>query len=247
MLKIVSLNTWGGRIPEPLFDFFRKNKDIDIFCLQEIYQNAPEPVVEDKGDRLNLYSEIAEILSDHVGYFRPHLKDYFGIAIFVRKNITVKNEGDVFVYDSVSSMKGNHSRNLQFIKVEYEGNIFNVHNFHGLWNGGGKTDTEDRFEQSKRIKQFLDSIEERKILCGDFNLLPDTQSIKIIEETGMENLISTHGITLTRSPIYFATKGADSPTYADYAFVSKDIVVKDFRVLPDEVSDHFPLYLEVGI
>jgi len=33
--------------------------------------------------------------------------------------------------------------------------------------------------------------------------------------------------------------------HADYAFVTKGISVTDFKVLPDEVSDHAPLLIEV--
>ena len=33
--------------------------------------------------------------------------------------------------------------------------------------------------------------------------------------------------------------------FADYIFVSKDIKVKDFKVLPDEVSDHLALSIEI--
>ena len=55
----------------------------------------------------------------------------------------------------------------------------------------------------------------------------------------MRNLIAEFGITSTRSSLY--TKPL---RFADYMFVSNGIEVKDFKVLPDEVSDHLALYLE---
>ena len=76
-------------------------------------------------------------------------------------------------------------------------------------------------------------------MSGDFNLLPDTQSIKKLENFGLRNLVKEYNITSTRTSFY--TK---SEKFADYAFVSSEIAVKDFKVLPDEVSDHSPLYLE---
>jgi len=40
-MKLVSLNTWGGRAgKEKLLAFLEKNKDADIFCLQEMW-SAP--------------------------------------------------------------------------------------------------------------------------------------------------------------------------------------------------------------
>ncbi len=39
------------------------------------------------------------------------------------------------------------------------------------------------------------------ILCGDFNLMPDTKSIEILE-TGMQNLVKNYNVTSTRSSFY---------------------------------------------
>ncbi len=45
-MKIISLNTWGGRAGRQiLLDFFEKHKDdVDIFCLQEIWSHSYEPL-----------------------------------------------------------------------------------------------------------------------------------------------------------------------------------------------------------
>ena len=77
-------------------------------------------------------------------------------------------------------------------------------------------------------------------MCGDFNLLPDTESIKILESSGLRSLIKEYNITSTRTSFY--TKPAK---YADYILVTPGIEVKDFKVLTDEVSDHSPLFLEI--
>lgn len=97
----------------------------------------------------------------------------------------------------------------------------------------------DRLEQSKKVTAFLRNISSSKILMGDFNLLPNTQSIKILEKN-MDNLIKKYHITGTRSSLY------EKPEkYADYIFVSPEIKVVDFKVLPDIVSDHLALYLTI--
>ena len=129
---------------------------------------------------------------------------------------------------------------MQYIRIEKTGKILNISNIHGLWNGQGKNDTEQRIEQSMRIKGFLEKLEGDIVLCGDFNLLPETKSISIIENIGLKNLIKEFNITSTRTSFY-----KKPLKFADYIFTSKNIMIKSFEVLPDEVSDHSPLIIEV--
>ena len=132
-------------------------------------------------------------------------------------------------------------RNLQYISFVSRGNNFLICNFHGLWNGINKLDSEDRIKQSENIIKFLnDRSEFSKVLCGDFNLLPDTKSIRMFEEAGLRNLIREFGVTSTRTSFY--TKLVK---FAGYVFISNEVRLKDFKVLPDEVSDHSPLLIEV--
>jgi endonuclease/exonuclease/phosphatase family metal-dependent hydrolase len=59
----------------------------------------------------------------------------------------------------------------------------------------------------------------------------------------MRNLIREYGITSTRSSLY-----ATSPVmYADYALTTPGVKVNEFKVLPDEVSDHLALLLDFEI
>ena len=46
-MKLITLNTWGGRVKDPLHNFLKSySGDIDIFCLQEVYHNGIEEEVE---------------------------------------------------------------------------------------------------------------------------------------------------------------------------------------------------------
>jgi len=243
-MKIISLNTWSGVVLEPMLTFFKQYKDVDIFCLQEIYMNAEgkEEKHPDLDMKLDIYERISEVLKDtHSGYFRPAHSDYYGQAIFVKNGIEVKEEGDVFIYENSEPKKrGNHSRNLHYICIDINGKLSVIANLHGLWNGMGKTDTEDRLNQSRNIRNFVQGRAEQKIVVGDFNLNPDTESLSIAEE-GLRNLVKEYGITSTRTS-YYDKDGK----FADYALVSPDVEVLDFKVLPEEVSDHAALYLEVA-
>lgn len=190
----------------------------------------------------NLFTELNKLLPEHNGFFRPVLQDVYGIAIFIKKDYSVLQEGEILIHgrnQQGTINGGHHDRNLQWIKFDYAGKLFTVMNVHGLWNGKGKTDAPERIAQSKIIREFMDKAPNPKILCGDFNLNPDTESIKILEE-GMNNLIKDYSVKSTRTSLY------EKPgKFADYIFTSPDIEVKDFKVLPEEVSDHSALYLEI--
>ena len=226
-----------------MLDFFKNYKDVDMFCLQEIYSNAEgrEEKHPDIDMKLDIYERINTVLEDtHTGYFRPAHSDYYGQAIFVKNGIAVEEEGSVFIYENLEPKKrGGHSRNLHYIRIHINGKPTVVVNLHGLWNGMGKTDTEQRLDQSKKIRDFVQARSEQKIVVGDFNLNPDTESLVIVEE-GMRNLIKEYGVTSTRTSFY-----DKEGKFADYALVSPDINIIDFKVLPEEVSDHAALYLEI--
>ncbi len=241
-MKIISLNIWGGRVREKLLEFLEEHEKIDVFCLQEVYDNAEEKEIIYNDAMLDIYEDIKKVLLNYVGYFRPHLKDYYGLAIFAKNNLDIIEEGEHFVHKHKGYVPidhiGFHAKNIQYIKILLNQKNITIMNFHGLWNGNGKTDTEDRLNQSKKIKEFVDSTDGEKILCGDFNLRPDTESIKTLEN-GMRNLIKEYKINSTRTNLYTKPE-----RFADYIFVSDGVKIKEFRVMPDEVSDHSPLFLD---
>lgn len=254
-MKLISLNTWGGRAGKAeLIRFFADRKDeVDLFCLQEVWA-APYPHLEgvDAGgvtlnhDDILVYGkkEIADTLPHHTPYFHPHHLENYGLMTLVRNSIDVRESGEVFVHkwkDFVPEGDiGLHARNIQYVSFMQNGKTITVVNFHGLWNGRGKTDSDDRIAQSQKIIDFLRTCSGEVILCGDFNLLPDTRSIKMFEDFRLRNLITEYKISSTRTSHYTKPE-----KFADYVFVSKGLRINDFKVLLDEVSDHAPLFIDV--
>jgi exonuclease III len=260
-MKVISLNTWGGRGGmDGLLTFFRDHNEVDIFCLQEVWNGGEEMVgkigggVPLVGVETDLLSRIARVLPEHVPYFRPHFHEYYGLAMLVRNTLPVASEEECVIYKEPGFISeedpGNHTRIIQ--AVTFGGDAPNtVAHLHGLWQPmpkevlavtDGKQDNPDRIEQSRRIVSFTQTVMHPFVLLGDFNLLPDSESIAMLERAGMRNLIKEYGIEGTRTSLY--TKPG---RFADYAFVSEGITVHDFAVLPDEVSDHAPLYLEYSL
>lgn len=253
-MKLISLNIWGGRVHGALIEFIKRYSDeVDIFCFQEALRTPTENTVI-RDIHLNIYEEIKALLPDHVAAFAASEDNYidggptnfpmeFGQAMFIRKSIEIKSVEDMFVHKHRGAARSETGRSaaraMQYASVSHGGKNYTVFNYHGLHNGDGKSDSDERFEQSKKIGEILASVHNSaKIVCGDLNLLPDTKSLGMLEGS-MRNLIKEHGVTSTRSSYY------EKPLkFADYILVDKNITVNEFAVLKDEVSDHLAMCLD---
>ncbi len=171
-----------------------------------------------------------------------------GKAIFIRKDITIISRSELLISGDKSETIlekdfSNLPITLQCVELNMSGKLLTVYNFHGTSFPGSKLDTKKRLKQSAIILDFLKLKKGPIILIGDFNLLPQTQSIKILEEN-YRNLIKEFNIERTRSDLSSYAKGDDFQKFADYTFVSKDIEIKNFEVPIIEISDHLPMLLE---
>ncbi len=240
-MNILSLNCWGGRLKQPLLSFFATHQDIDIFCLQEVFSADNAAAARDYRPDFDfkLYDDIAALLPDHVGYFGENQGDsLWELAIFVRKGIDVHAAGSL----PICNLAGDHPRHLQYVTLTADNKPITVANVHGAWIKEGKYDIPERIRQSEIIIEFLRSLNGEKILVGDFNLLPETRSIKLLEEH-FKNLIAAYNISSTRTKFYI--KSLDQ--FADYIFLSDGVEAQTLSVLPDEISDHAPLLLSARI
>jgi exonuclease III len=251
-MKLISLNIWGGIVYEPLINFIKNHsEDTDIFCFQEVlFGDTPDFTEINKG-RINIFKEISDILSDFDSVKRITIVDHLnsepidfsgGQAIFIRKNIKIRDMGEMYCYDKLphnTNKGGKWTGSVQWIEFSLNDSNFIISNLHGLWQQDTfGADTPERLTQSKKIKDFLNTKHGKKIICGDFNLNPHGNSISILEE-GMINLININNINLTRSSFYLKQNKC-----SDYILISPDIQIKDFKLLKDEVSDHLPLFLD---
>jgi exonuclease III len=249
-MKLITLNTWSGVMQNELLEFIEFNNQVDLFLFQEVYHEAEGKDFVFKSRGFDLFNKITNTLTDHLGTFHPHLIDFWGLAIFIRKDIQILDLGEFFVYSENGKNEeeerlGKTAKNIQYIKFLSNSKLVTIINFHGLYNGLGKGDSEYRIKQSENIIKFMEGVRDEGseiILAGDYNLAPDTQSLKMLEDFGLRNLIKEYNITSTRTKFY--TK---DEKYADYILVSSGVKVNEFKVMPDEISDHAPLYLDFDI
>jgi endonuclease/exonuclease/phosphatase family metal-dependent hydrolase len=210
-----------------------------------------------RGEQADIYQRIARTLNDFIGHFALTQENFgfkervpgpvrLGLAFFIRKNILVRAVHDHFVVGQVNSV-GDHRyslpRNVQSATLETPRGPLTIAHFHGLLDDGHKYDTAARIAQFEEIRAFLHAIHNPKIFCGDLNVRPDTESIRMFERAGLRDLVREFEIPLTRNNNHAGLAQYNDPI-SDYLFVSPEIKVLKFEALPDEVSDHLPLALE---
>ena len=265
-MKIMCLNAWGGKLSDQLLPYLTQTSP-DILCLQEVVHSpatGKERLMYRDGDhvlpqRANFFRDVAGALPDHVAIFCPaaqgvlwdentQVPSQWGLATFIRKSLPVIAQVQDFVHKTYSSHGyGEHprSRNAHAIRVfDYEKNHpVCVAHMHGLRDPRGKMDTPERAEQARKFVSIATRIAERNeslIVCGDFNVEPESETLRVLSEAGLTELVTTRTQQGTRSS-YYKKPGR----YADYMLVNSQVNVLDFKVvLEPEVSDHCPLILE---
>jgi endonuclease/exonuclease/phosphatase family metal-dependent hydrolase len=251
-MKLITLNAWGGRVWPGLKNFIESRKnEIDIFCFQEIYkqnQNSQAFVqVSGREVKHDLFEQIRNSLENHNYEFCDVLEERYGIATYINKKIEVLEKGDILIAkgnweESNDVENRDHDRKLQWFDLLVKGSRLRIMNTHFTHRPEGKSDSEKRLNQSKIVVDLIESFDGPQIIVGDFNLLPNTQSMQMLEDIGLKNLIKEYNIISTRTELYKKTL-----KFADYIFCSPEIIVRDFKVLADVVSDHNPLYLEFDL
>lgn len=215
---------------------YPKNRDAtDIFCFQEVHDHEVGPA-NDPRERGNLFEELRELLPRHKGYLARKASGSC-LATFVAKSFKVASTQTFTVLSPEEMAIKFTPRILQHVALV--GPQLNIYNFHGVPKLD-KLDTPERKIQTERVLEIMAKSNDPKILVGDLNLRPETESLKAFEKQ-MTNLVIERGFKTTRSSYYDLQK---LQPFADYVFTSKDIKVKDFQVLPNEISDHLPLLLD---
>jgi endonuclease/exonuclease/phosphatase family metal-dependent hydrolase len=266
-MKILSVNGWGGKLHEPLMAYLEAS-DPDILCLQEVVHtpaSRKDWLTYRDGDhmlpqRAKFFGDVCAVLSGHSAYFCPAsqgelwdgsdvLPSQWGLATFVRKTLPVVAQRQDFVHGGFSpNGYGEHprSRSAHAVRVyDFDaGRFVTVAHMHGLRDLRGKMDTPERARQAERLVDLVKTVSQPGdglVVCGDFNVEPDSVTFSILGELGIKDLVMACGFAGTRTSHY--TKPG---RFADYMLVDSQTAVKDFSVVRNpEVSDHCPLLLEI--
>ena len=261
------LNGWGGKLHDVLLPYVAESAP-DILCLQEVVHSPTTDkdwLTYRDGDhvlpqRANFFRDVCRALPDHVAVFCPaaqgvlwddqvSIPSQFGLATFVHKSIPIIEQVQGFVHKDYSPVGyGDHprSRNAHGVRVfDYENNRpVCVTHMHGLRDLNGKMDTPERAVQAQRlldVSRRISRAGDLCVVCGDFNVEPDSETLKILVQAGLTELVAHWGFLSTRNSFY-----KKPGKFADYMLVSDKDEVQGFRVIYDpEVSDHCPLVIDL--
>ena len=102
-MKLVSLNTWAGRVFDPLMDFVaEQGRDTDVFCFQEVFDTPTSAEIVDEHYRTKLFYELRKRLPEHTGHFASAAEGhgffgpvdfplFWGLAMFLRNGLNYNN------------------------------------------------------------------------------------------------------------------------------------------------------------
>lgn len=264
-MRIVSLNAWGGAMFGELSEWIPA-VHADVLCLQEVTRTPGTSgwtTFEDGERRLpqraDLFTDIARLMPSHQSLFlasdagpivdgegRRRHQD-FGLGTFVSNDLPVIGHDAAFVHSTYAVHDtwpaSSRPRIAHGVRVHdpSTGRPVTVVHFHGLRDGAGKHDTAERDGQASRVVTLIERVRDAgdlTVVCGDMNVLPDSQLLQALADLGLENLVGTAD---TRTSRY------RKPTrHASYLLVSDPAAIEQFEILAEpEVSDHRPLVLDI--
>lgn len=249
-LNINSENYWDKLVP------YLTSNDFDIILLQEI--TGKDTVMGNINAKSDTFAELQKILkADYHGELsitQKYTKSpdaYFGNAIFYKKQFKLIKKNEITLssfglftqklttYESVG-------RKVLHLTLEIANKQASFLTTHGAW---GKDNIERPFqtEQGEILVTYLKTVTQPFILTGDFNITPEQPLIQKISSF-THNLITENNVTNTLNPKNHNAKHLFPKGLAvDYIFTSKDISVKNFKVVDKGLSDHFGLMTEIEI
>lgn len=245
-----SLNSWQYR-KENAAEMVRMN-DVDILGMQEVLLNQ----MNDLKERLPQYTAIGVGREDGAdkGEFSP---------IFYKKDRFSAIESGTFWVSETPELAGSKGWDASYIRVATWAILKEKATGKEIFAINTHLDNDGLIARKEGGNLLLKKAEELGkglpiVLTGDFNDTPQSEAIKNITDASKANyLVDSKTIALKTSGTdwtfhNFGRLAESERPLIDYIFVSKQIKVQDYAVLPDTlngtfVSDHKPVLSKITI
>ena len=252
-MKIVSLNVWnGGRLFEQAKQFLVEQQ-ADIYFLQEVYDGKRTDIEP----RFRMVEELKKVFPTHEAYFAPAYLDtrkeegdiedgnllLSRWPLINRQNIFIDIPYGTYEQDTMTDWSKSPST-IQKAQVEIEGKIITLLNVHGPWNLNGTIDDERRGKMKDLI---LKEISEHTILAGDFNVRPETNTIRGIEEKMINVFKGTLSTTFNLQRKNLDVRPGYATAVVDMIFLTPNFKIQSKLCPQVDVSDHLPLVADIDL
>ncbi|WFE25704.1 endonuclease/exonuclease/phosphatase family protein [Solwaraspora sp. WMMD791] len=266
-MRIVSVNAWGGAQAEELLPWL-SDCAADVVCLQEVTRTPGltgwtrfSDGERDLPQRANLFDDVRAVLPRHQAFFLTsdtgpvtdgtgarHRQD-FGVATVVAERLPVVGVDSAFVHgafvEHAEWTVADRPRVALAVGTvgRADGRRVWVVQVHGLRDPAGKVDTPARRAQAVRLAELVQRVrdpDDLVVVCGDFNLLPDSATFDVLRDIGLTDLVGTADTRTSHYP--------KPVRHASYLLVSDVAVVERFEIVRQpEVSDHRALLLDLRV
>ncbi len=237
-------NIWHGKYLREIMDYLQTEKP-DVIGMQEVIEQQRE------GKQFNLAEYLANELGYNFAYFMAfhtdrHTPEYDqGNAILSKFPITLS---EVIELSSLADYEGSavtEPRVAVQAKISINNIKFNFFNTH-LGYSHGFAESEIRDRQVKKLISLLPT--EKTILLGDFNSLPESNTVKSIAKILESADKDLNEKTWSIYPTNYRGFKVDGLEYRiDYIFTSQDIKVLNTRLGDTKASDHLPVITEIEV
>lgn len=197
-LKLLSYNLYGGVHHDKIIPGFRENKiKYDIFCMQEFPENIElqRPFLQFIGDKYESLKSLSWKLTERT----IRLATFYDSTRFsLRKmktihlpRVNLRFHERLFCSSLIGKTPIYFDRTALITVFDYKGTNLTVVNTHLAWEGGIKHQIDQLnyiVKELKKLKLFNGVI----ILCGDFNVISDSNEgklfIDVVKNNGLEDL-----------------------------------------------------------
>lgn len=238
-----------------------KQKNVDVISFQEFYNDTTKS--------FNTIKQLQDIGYKYY-YFTRELvlrnTDEWGIALFSKKPIvdsgTIMKQNfttgygkkpfkgiycDIKFEDTIIRFVNVHLQSIYFGTEDYE-TIEQFKETQDLDERGAKNILvklrkafERRARQAEELKSFLNKQTKPIILCGDFNDLPNSYVANLVSKDMKDAFLERgYGIGHTYN-------GKIPFLRIDYILTTPIFSIQKFEVVNNKISDHFPIYSEIGL
>ena len=256
-IKVFHLNIYTGKYLDNIISYLNQN-DFDIIQIQESATQSFGYAQKD------IFREIKKT-KGYEGFYLPTLgllnqkNKTTGCATFFKPDLNLVSKDFVWLrpYTQIETIEQfltadppdvieNQGRAAISLQFDF-GNIkINFVNTHLVWSQKAN-DTQKKLDAGKQLFDYVRNLKNDFVLTGDFNVDKNSQIIKWFSSIS-RNLVSKNGITNTLNPrLHRAKHLFPQGLAADFAFATSGLVVENFKVVVDDLSDHLGLSFDIKI